>query len=47
MADIDVLIHQVVRSLMKRRNISFIEACHIVYTRVDVLQSHSEEASAL
>lgn len=47
MADIDTLIHQVIRSLMRRRNITFIEACHIVYTRVDVLQSHCEKASAL
>jgi hypothetical protein len=47
MTDIDTLIHQAVRGLMKRRNISFIEACHIVYTRVDVLQSHSKKASAL
>lgn len=43
---IDLMIHQMIRLLMKRRNVSFIEACHIVYTRVDVLQSR-EEASAL
>lgn len=46
MSDIDKLIHQVVRCLMRRKNISFAEACRIVYTRVDVLQS-CEKASAL
>ena len=46
MTDIDILIHQAVRSLMKRRNISFIEACRVVYTRVDVLES-CKKASAL
>ena len=46
MSYIDKLIHRAVRRMMRQRNVSFTEACRIVYTRLDVRQSR-EKASAL